>query len=152
MLVNSVINIIQFFLLTSISHSCYSSIMNLRNSCLAETRIGTQTAISVFPQDGLQKLKKTNLRHMHIKKILASIALVILALFAATATQAQIYSNAVIALNPDAYWPLQETVQPPLNYIATNSGTLGPLGINGYYETWWTVTNSAAAFNTVFTQ
>src|ERR1017187_406024 len=33
-----------------------------------------------------------------------------------------------------------------------NSGTLGPLGINGYYETWWTVTNSAAAFNTVFTQ
>lgn len=35
------------------------------------------------------------------------------------------YSNAVEALNPVAYWPLDETNQGPPAYIATNYGTLG---------------------------
>jgi len=60
-----------------------------------------------------------------------------LLLAAGTAGRAQTYSNAVIALNPVAYWPLTETVAAPAGlYIATNSGTLGAAG-NGYYETWY---------------
>jgi hypothetical protein len=51
--------------------------------------------------------------------------------------QGQTYSNAVMSLNPAAYWPLTETVQPSGGlYVATNSGTLGAAG-QGYYETWW---------------
>ncbi|HEX3718874.1 MAG TPA: LamG-like jellyroll fold domain-containing protein [Verrucomicrobiae bacterium] len=45
---------------------------------------------------------------------------------------AQTYSNAVIALNPAAYWPLNETNAPPPAYIATNLGTLGAAG-DAYY-------------------
>ena len=43
------------------------------------------------------------------------------------------YSNAVVALNPVAYWPLNETTSPPHPYLATNSGTLGPQA-DGYYN------------------
>jgi hypothetical protein len=46
------------------------------------------------------------------------------------------YSNTVESLAPVAYWPLNETVQPPAAYVATNSGTLGAAG-GGYYETWF---------------
>jgi hypothetical protein len=42
------------------------------------------------------------------------------------------YSNAVAALSPVAYWPLNETTQPPAAYVATNIGTLGAKG-NAYY-------------------
>lgn len=42
------------------------------------------------------------------------------------------YSNAVINLKPVAYWPLQETVQPPAADIETNYGSLGPIA-NAYY-------------------
>jgi hypothetical protein len=42
------------------------------------------------------------------------------------------YSNAVAALSPVAYWPLNETTQPPAPYVATNIGTLGAKG-NAYY-------------------
>jgi hypothetical protein len=49
------------------------------------------------------------------------------------ACQAQSYSNAVMALNPVAYWPLNETTQPPAAYVATNYGTLGALG-TAYYD------------------
>ncbi|HEX3799699.1 MAG TPA: LamG-like jellyroll fold domain-containing protein [Verrucomicrobiae bacterium] len=43
------------------------------------------------------------------------------------------YSNAVVALSPVAYWPLNETVQPPAAFVATNSGVLGAKA-NGYYN------------------
>src|SRR5580698_4434762 len=57
-----------------------------------------------------------------------------LAVFLATPTlQAQSsYSNAVMSLNPVAYWPLQETTQPPSAYVETNLGSLGPIA-NAYY-------------------
>jgi hypothetical protein len=42
------------------------------------------------------------------------------------------YSNAVEALSPVAYWPLNETTQPPAAYVAANIGTLGAKG-NAYY-------------------
>ena len=60
-----------------------------------------------------------------------------LLLAAETTVRSQPYSNAVVALNPVAYWPLTETVAAPVGlYVATNSGTLGAVG-NGYYETWY---------------
>src|SRR5579862_3431220 len=73
-----------------------------------------------------------------IKRIAVSIGTAALSLLAAVSVQAQTYSNAVQALNPVGYWPLQETTPPAAGglYIATNSGTLGAAG-NGYYETWW---------------
>ncbi|MDE3068891.1 MAG: hypothetical protein KGJ60_15265 [Verrucomicrobiota bacterium] len=43
------------------------------------------------------------------------------------------YSNAVISLNPVAYWPLQESNAAPPLYLATNSGTLGTQA-NAYYN------------------
>src|SRR5271170_7960994 len=43
------------------------------------------------------------------------------------------YSNAVMSLNPVAYWPLNETTAPPAAYLATNSGTLGAQG-DGFYN------------------
>ncbi|HWD92033.1 MAG TPA: DUF2341 domain-containing protein [Verrucomicrobiae bacterium] len=55
------------------------------------------------------------------------------------------YTNAVISLNPVAYWPLTETTPPPASgmYIATNLGSAQAAG-NGYYETWWT--NASSSF------
>lgn len=47
--------------------------------------------------------------------------------------QSYSYSNAVEALSPAAYWPLDETNQ-SVSYIATNSGTLGAQA-NGFYGT-----------------
>jgi hypothetical protein len=45
------------------------------------------------------------------------------------------YSNAVMSLAPIAYWPLNETNQPPLpGNIASNLGTAGP-AYDGYYGT-----------------
>lgn len=51
---------------------------------------------------------------------------------------AQVYSNAVMALNPAGYWPLQESggPSPAGYYVATNLGSLGAAG-QGYYQTWW---------------
>jgi len=46
---------------------------------------------------------------------------------------AQSYSNAVMALNPVGYWPLNETAQPPPAYVATNYGTLGA-SATAYYD------------------
>jgi len=43
------------------------------------------------------------------------------------------YSNAVVSLKPAAYWPLNETTQPPAIYMATNSGSVGAVG-NAYYN------------------
>src|ERR1700743_3198238 len=72
-----------------------------------------------------------------IKRIIVSVGSAVLAFAATLSSQAQTYSNAVMALNPVAYWPLNETAQPPSGvYIATNLGTAGAAG-NGYYETWF---------------
>jgi hypothetical protein len=72
-----------------------------------------------------------------IKRIVVSIGSTVLALMAAVSAQGQTYSNAVMALNPAAYWPLSETAQPPSGaYVATNLGTAGTAG-NGFYETWF---------------
>src|SRR5690242_18088324 len=71
------------------------------------------------------------------KNTLLSLAAVSLALVAGNTSQAQPYSNAVIALNPVAYWPLTETTPVPFGYyVATNLGTAGAHA-NGYYQTWY---------------
>src|ERR1700749_3047322 len=55
-------------------------------------------------------------------------------LFAAKMALAQsAYFQAVTNLNPVAYWPLQETTQPPVANVETNIGILGP-DANAYYE------------------
>src|SRR5215469_2099064 len=43
------------------------------------------------------------------------------------------FSNAVMSLNPVAYWPLQETVQPPAAHVEVNLGSLGAVA-NAYYS------------------
>ncbi|MDE3066325.1 MAG: DUF2341 domain-containing protein [Verrucomicrobiota bacterium] len=77
------------------------------------------------------------------------------ALTAAIAARAQTYSNAVMNLNPAAYWPLSETTPPPqpLDLTAHNLGSLGSSG-NGYYGAWyqpsgstWYITNNVAQTN-----
>jgi hypothetical protein len=45
-----------------------------------------------------------------------------------------LYSNAVMSLNPVAYWPLQETTPPPNYDVETNYGSLGSIA-NVYYIT-----------------
>jgi len=71
------------------------------------------------------------------KTKLLGLAIASLALAAVTPGQAQPYSNAVVGLNPVAYWPLNETAQPPqpMNITATNMGTAG--GADGYYGAWY---------------
>src|ERR1700750_812240 len=71
------------------------------------------------------------------KNVISSLTAAALAFAAGTVAQAQTYSNAVVGLNPVAYWPLTETTQPPFGaYIATNLGTAGA-SANGNYETWF---------------
>lgn len=73
------------------------------------------------------------------KSILVRVIATFLVLAASSfIVQAQMYSNAVMGLNPAGYWPLNETAQPPqvLNLTTTNSGTLGA-GANGYYGAWY---------------
>lgn len=67
--------------------------------------------------------------NMHSLKIL--VPSLILSMSAVVARADLSYSNAVAALGPVAYWPLQETNQPPSNF-ATNLGTAGA-AFNGYY-------------------
>lgn len=85
------------------------------------------------------------------------VLLAALAVIPCAISQAQsAYSNAVMALNPVAYWPLAETTAPSADsvYVATNLGTAQASG-NGYYETWWTNSGSGFALmdvnNTVHT-
>jgi hypothetical protein len=85
------------------------------------------------------------------KRIILSVGATVLALVAmALPSQAQTYSNAVVALNPVAYWPLNETAQPPFGaYIATNIGTAGAAA-NGFYQTWFQPLNTGT--NTIYYQ
>ena len=81
-----------------------------------------------------------------LKQIHVGLAAAILA-FGGSAVKAQPYSNAVMSLNPVAYWPLTETTPPPASgmYVATNLGSAG----NGFYGTWWQTNGaSSAPFNT----
>ncbi len=71
-----------------------------------------------------------------MRKQSSIVMLCLIAVLLSVVTSWADYSNTVISLNPVAYWPLNETVQPPPAYVATNSGTLGALG-DGYYETWY---------------
>jgi hypothetical protein len=63
-------------------------------------------------------------------------------LLASASVQAQsAYFQAVTNLNPVVYFPLQETVQPPISDVETNLGTLGSAA-NAYYSS----TNAAKGF------
>lgn len=60
--------------------------------------------------------------------------LMVTALLPATLAVAQSpFFQAVTNLNPIAYWPLQETTQPPAADVETNLGSLGAVG-NAYYS------------------
>lgn len=63
----------------------------------------------------------------HSFKIAAPVLVLLISAFMARAD----YSNAVVSLHPVAYWPLQETNQPPSDF-GTNLGSAGP-AYNGYY-------------------
>src|SRR3974390_2114427 len=85
------------------------------------------------------------------------LAVLCLALASLSTGKAQPYSNAVVALSPVGYWPLNETTAPPspLNLTARNLGTLGASG-NGYYGAWyqpsgntWYLTNNIIQSNAV---
>lgn len=93
----------------------------------------------------------------HASHLTQIVATGLLTLGLGAAAQAQTYSNAVMALNPVAYWPLNETTQPPspfsFSIVATNSGSLGAQG-NGYYGAWyqpsgntWYLTNNITYTN-----
>jgi hypothetical protein len=56
----------------------------------------------------------------------------LLLLAAPMARSQSTYFQEVESLNPIAYWPLQETVQPPQAYVETNIGSLGAVA-NMYY-------------------
>ena len=57
----------------------------------------------------------------------------VLAFAAATVGAQSAFTNALMSLNPVAYWPLQETAQPPLAQVETNYGSLGAVA-NAYYS------------------
>ncbi|HXC34767.1 MAG TPA: LamG domain-containing protein, partial [Candidatus Acidoferrales bacterium] len=73
-------------------------------------------------------MKLTNLRQFAVAATLI--------LAASTSTQAQVVTNffqAVTNLSPAAYWPLQETGQPPLADVETNLGSFGNIA-NAIYS------------------
>ncbi|MGH7954235.1 MAG: hypothetical protein ACREFE_20260, partial [Limisphaerales bacterium] len=72
---------------------------------------------------------------MNTKSINASLMsaiLILLTMTIQTASAQSLYSNAVMSLNPVAYWPLQETTQPPNYDVETNYGSFGSIA-NMYY-------------------
>lgn len=73
---------------------------------------------------------------MKTLKALASVCLISLFIVPASRAQSS-YSNAVISLNPVAYWPMHETESPAPGPIETNRGTLGSIA-NAYFGTWET--------------
>jgi hypothetical protein len=77
-----------------------------------------------------------------------SLLCVLLSGLAAGTSRAQ-YSNAVQALSPIGYWPLNET-QSPGCFIATNSGTLGAIA-NGHYNDPLFIGGNGYIHNTLYT-
>ena len=71
---------------------------------------------------------------MNKKKLICLMSGFLLLLVAIT-TQAQssAFFQAVTNLNPVAYWPLQETVPPPIADVEANLGSLGVVA-NAYYS------------------
>lgn len=67
-----------------------------------------------------------------VKPIHVAVAVTIFLFSTAPSWAQSLYSNAVMNLNPVAYWPLQETTQPPSYDIETNLGSYGSVG-NIYY-------------------
>lgn len=88
----------------------------------------------------------------HSYKIVVSSLMILISAIMARADLS--YSNAVMTLNPVAYWPLEETNLPPSN-LATNLGTVGA-SYNGFYGSGVTLgapgalvgdSDAAASFN-----
>jgi hypothetical protein len=77
-------------------------------------------------------------------KVYASALAATFLFVAATGHAQSAYSNAVMALNPVAYWPLQENVQPPAYDTETNIGSLGPVANGYYYSSAAVATNTGA--------
>ena len=73
-----------------------------------------------------------------------TLALAAALLSAATGHAQSAYSNLVMSLNPLAYWPLQEKVQPPRYDTETNLGTLGSIANAYYYSSQAVATNIGA--------
>lgn len=67
------------------------------------------------------------------KLFTVAVAVFALLLSAAASHAQSVYSNAVMSLNPVAYWPLQETVQPPRYDVETNLGSFGSIA-NAFYS------------------
>jgi hypothetical protein len=72
--------------------------------------------------------RKNNLNNIMNKKILICLAAVFLSSLqpVTTASAQSAFFQAVTNLNPVAYWPLQETIQPPAANVETNLGSFGP--------------------------
>ena len=73
-----------------------------------------------------------NTKHVIFRNLFAATVTLMLTVAAAQAQSA--FTNALMNLSPGpvAYWPLQETVQPPAPYVETNLGSLGSIA-NAYY-------------------
>ncbi len=69
------------------------------------------------------------------KSISLLIAVMAFLFATATAPAQSTYSNAVMALKPVAYWPLQEKTPPPSYDIETNLGSFGPVASLYYAST-----------------
>ncbi len=71
------------------------------------------------------------------KYSLRAFTITMMLMFAAAAVHAQsaqsAFTNALMQLNPVAYWPLQESAQPPVADVETNYGSLGSAA-NAYYS------------------
>jgi hypothetical protein len=85
-----------------------------------------------FPNSEYNPGTPKNPKDMKIKSFKAFALSLMIPLIVTAAKGQSAYSNAVINLKPVAYWPLQETVQPPAANIETNYGSLGPIA-NGIY-------------------
>src|SRR5579864_2742708 len=85
-----------------------------------------------------------------MKRSLLNLASYVIVVLAPVLSARADYSNAVVSLNAAAYWPLNETTQPPAIYLATNSGSIGALG-NGYYNNVYTLSGTNYTLNSYFT-
>jgi Concanavalin A-like lectin/glucanases superfamily/Immunoglobulin I-set domain len=94
-------------------------------------------ALVPLPLQPASREKYFDIMNTKLVSFLASLAL----LTATTAHTQSVYSNAVLNLNPTAYWPLQETAQPPTADVETNLGSLGVVA-DAYYSS----TNAAQGF------
>ncbi|HTB85457.1 MAG TPA: LamG-like jellyroll fold domain-containing protein [Candidatus Sulfotelmatobacter sp.] len=85
-------------------------------------------------------------------KLLTKIAAAAILLTSTSWSSAQslLYSNAIVSLNPAAYWPMHDKAAPVAADIETNYGSLGALGTAYYAD--WSEYNGAPANNEVLHQ